>query len=39
MQKEKGATEDYIARWHRLLNGHVFERTPADNEGQGSLVH
>ena len=39
MQKEKGATEDEIARWHCRLNGHRFEQTPADSEGQGSLVH
>ena len=38
MQKEKGATEDEIARWHFRLNGHGFEQTPADSEGQGSLV-
>ena len=37
MQKEKGATEDEIARWHCRLNGHRFEQTPADSEGQGSL--
>ena len=38
MQKEKGATEDEIARWHCRLNGHGFEQTPADSEGQGSLA-
>ena len=25
-------------RQHHLLNGHVFEQTPGDGEGQGSLV-
>ena len=39
MQKEQGATEYEIVRWHRQLNGHEFQQTPADNEGQGSLVH
>ena len=23
--------------WHHLLNGHEFEQTPGDSEGQGSL--
>ena len=24
--------------WHHRLNGHEFEQTPGDGEGQGSLV-
>ena len=24
--------------WHHLHNGHEFEQTPGDGEGQGSLV-
>ena len=24
--------------WHHQLNGHKFEQTPGDSEGQGSLV-
>ena len=24
--------------WHHQLNGHEFEQTPGDAEGQGSLV-
>ena len=24
--------------WHHRLNGHEFEQTPGDSEGQGSLV-
>ena len=24
--------------WYRLLNGHEFEQTPGDSEGQGSLA-
>ena len=31
-------TEDEVVRWHHLLNGHEFEQTPRDDEGQGSLV-
>ena len=36
--EEKGATENEIVGWHHLLNGHEFEQTPGDSEGQGSLV-
>ena len=25
--------------WHHPLNGHEFEQTPGDSEGQGSLVY
>ena len=25
--------------WHHRLNGHEFEQTPGDNEGQGSLAY
>ena len=25
--------------WHHQLNGHDFEQTPGDSEGQGSLVY
>ena len=31
-------TEDEMVGWHDLLNGHEFEQTPADSEGQGGLV-
>ena len=37
-QEEKGATEDKMVRQHHQLNGHEFEETPGDSEGQGSLV-
>ena len=37
-QEEKGTTEEKMVRWHHWLNGHDFERTPGDSEGQGSLV-
>ena len=36
-QEEKGATEDEIVGWHHRLNGHEFEQTLGDSEGQGSL--
>ena len=29
-------TEDEMVGWHRPLNGHEFEQTPGDSEGQGS---
>ena len=37
-QEEKGATEDERAGWHHRLNGHEFEQTQGDSEGQGSLA-
>ena len=37
-QEEKGETEDEMVGWHHRLNGHEFEQTPGDSEGQGSLV-
>ena len=30
--------EDEMLGWHHRLNGHEFEQTPGDGEGQGSLV-
>ena len=36
-QEEKEATEDEMIGWHHQLNGHEFEQTPGDGEGQGSL--
>ena len=38
-QEEKGATEDEMVGWHHWLNGHEFEQTLGDGEGQGSLTH
>ena len=37
-QEEKRATEDEMVGWYRWLNGHEFEQTPRDSEGQGSLT-
>ena len=31
-------TEDEMAGRHHRLNGHEFEQTPENSEGQGSLV-
>ena len=31
-------TEDERVGWHHRLNGHEFEQTPGDGEGQGSLA-
>ena len=31
-------TEDKMVGWHHQLDGHGFERTQADSEGQGSLA-
>ena len=27
-----------MVEWHHRFNGHEFEQTPGDSEGQGSLV-
>ena len=37
-QEEKRMTEGEMVGWHHWLNGHEFEQTPGDDEGQGSLV-
>ena len=37
-QDEKKVTEDKMVGWHPQLNGHEFEQTPGDSEGQRSLV-
>ena len=36
--KEKGIAEDEMVRQYHQLNGHEFEQTPGDSEGQGSLA-
>ena len=38
-QEEKGASEGETVGWHHRLNGHEFEQTRGDSEGQGSLVY
>ena len=37
-QEEKGVTEDDMVGWHHWLDGHEFEQTVGDSEGQGSLA-
>ena len=37
-QEEKGMTEDEMLGWHHRLNGHEFEQTLEEGEGQGSLA-
>ena len=37
-QEQKGMTEDDMVGWHHRVNGHEFEQTPGDGEGQGSLA-
>ena len=37
-QEEKGTTEDEMVGWHHQLDGHEFEQTLGDSEGQGSLM-
>ena len=33
----KGGQQDEMAGWHHGFNGHGFEQTLRDSEGQGSL--
>ena len=37
-QEEKGTTEEMVW-WHHQLNGHEFQQTPGDGEGQRSLLY
>ena len=37
-QEKKRTTEDATVGWHHRLNGHEFEQTPGDDEGQGTVV-
>ena len=37
-QKEKRVTENEMVEWHHWLNGHEFEQTPGDGEGQRGLA-
>ena len=36
-QEEKEVTEDEMVGWHHWLDGHEFEQTLGDREGQGNL--
>ena len=37
-QEEKWVAEDETVGWHHQLNGHEFEQTLGDSEGQGRLM-
>ena len=37
-RQEKGVTEVEMVEWYHWLNGHEFEQTLGDGEGQGSLA-
>ena len=34
----EGDNRDEMVGWHLRLDGHEFEQTPGDGEGQGSLT-
>ena len=36
--KGVGVAEDEMIGWHHQLNGHKYEQTPGDSEGQRSLT-
>ena len=38
-QEDKVTTEDEMVGWYHRLNGHEFEQTPGDGNGQGSLAY
>ena len=38
-QEKKGVIEDETVGWHHWLNGHEFEQSMRDNEGQGTAAH
>jgi len=37
-KRRKRLVEDEMVGWHHRLNGHEYEQTLGDSEGQGSLV-
>ena len=37
-RRRRGLSEDEMVGWHHRFNGHEFEQTLGDSEGQGSLV-
>ena len=37
-RRRRGVTEDEMVERHHQFNGHEFEQTLGDNEGQGSLA-
>ena len=37
--EEKGTTEEEMVGWYLWLNGHEFEQTPGNSEGQGTLAY
>ena len=37
-RRRRGVTENEMVGWHHPLNGHEFEQTLGDTEGQGSLA-
>ena len=38
-EEEKGTTEDEMAGWYHLLDGHEFEQAPGVGNGQGRLTY
>ena len=37
-REEKGTAETEMVEWHHQLEGHEFEQTQGDSEGQGGLA-
>ena len=38
-RRRRGSIEDEMVGWHHRLNGHEFEQTLQDSEGQESLAY
>ena len=38
MNSDGDNNDQTLVGWHHQLNGHEFEQTPGESEGQGSLV-
>jgi len=36
--RKRETTEDEMVGWYQWFNGHKFEQTPGDREGEGSLA-
>ena len=37
-RRRRRGKEEEMVEWHHRLNGHKFEQTPGNSEGQGSLA-
>ena len=38
LRQKMEVADNEVVGWHHQLNGHEFEQTPGDGDGQGSLA-